>query len=129
MYNINRPISPHLTIYNPQRSSIFSIWHRISGVIMLVLIVSPIFLLNQVHFSYVTIFSIHSLVDYLFSPWLLTSVRWVVSTIFLYHVSNGIRHFFWDSVKHVNTRKMYKDSNYLLLFVLIVNIIQLYIQF
>lgn len=129
MQNINRPISPHLTIYNPQRSSIFSIWHRISGVIMFVLIVGPILLLNQVYFLYITIPPIHFFVDHLFFPWFLTSVRWVVSAIFLYHISNGIRHFFWDSVKYVNTRKMYKDSNYLLLFLLIANIIQLYIQF
>ncbi len=28
---INRPLSPHLTIYKPQLTSTFSIFHRISG--------------------------------------------------------------------------------------------------
>jgi|GEM_PF-2812664 len=51
MYNINRPISPHLTIYNTQKSSLFSIWHRISGVSMFILASSPILILKFIIFS------------------------------------------------------------------------------
>nr|BAL63262.1 succinate:cytochrome c oxidoreductase subunit 3 [Pyropia moriensis] len=129
MQNINRPISPHLTIYNPQRSSIFSIWHRISGVVMFILISSPILLLNYIYFSHCPIFLVHLLLYYDLSTWLLISFRLLISTIFLYHISNGIRHFLWDSVKHVTTKKIYKDSNLLLWLVLIVIIAQLYIEF
>lgn len=93
MHNINKPISPHLTIYNPQRSSIFSIWHRISGVVMFILISSPLFILNQVYFLYTPIFLLEFLVNYILSNWILVSFRLLISTVFLYHISNGLRHF------------------------------------
>uniref|UniRef100_A0A5S9HWS0 Succinate:cytochrome c oxidoreductase subunit 3 n=1 Tax=[Neopyropia] katadae var. hemiphylla TaxID=243213 RepID=A0A5S9HWS0_PYRKA len=129
MHNINRPISPHLTIYNPQISATFSIWHRISGVVMFILIASSILILNQVYFSYTPIFLVDILLNYILSNWILVSFRLLISTIFLYHISNGLRHFLWDSVRHVNTKKIYKDSNLLLFFVFIVTITQSYIEF
>nr|BAL63254.1 succinate:cytochrome c oxidoreductase subunit 3 [Neopyropia katadae]BBH62869.1 succinate:cytochrome c oxidoreductase subunit 3 [Neopyropia katadae]BBH62870.1 succinate:cytochrome c oxidoreductase subunit 3 [Neopyropia katadae]BBH62871.1 succinate:cytochrome c oxidoreductase subunit 3 [Neopyropia katadae]BBH62872.1 succinate:cytochrome c oxidoreductase subunit 3 [Neopyropia katadae] len=129
MHNINRPISPHLTIYNSQISSTFSIWHRISGVVMFILISSPILILNQVYFSYTPIFLVEILLNYILSNWILVSFRLLISTIFLYHISNGFRHFLWDSVRHINTKKIYKDSNLLLFFVFIVTITQSYIEF
>nr|BAL63245.1 succinate: cytochrome c oxidoreductase subunit 3 [Porphyra tenuipedalis] len=129
MHNINKPISPHLTIYNPQRSSIFSIWHRISGVVMFILISSPLFILNQVYFLYTPIFLLEFLVNYILSNWILVSFRLLIFTVFLYHISNGLRHFLWDLVRHVNTKKINKDSSLLLVFIFIVSIAQFYIEF
>nr|BAL63243.1 succinate: cytochrome c oxidoreductase subunit 3 [Pyropia pseudolinearis] len=129
MRNINRPISPHLTIYNPQKASIFSIWHRISGVIMLFLVASPFFILNNIYFSYTPIFLDSYLIDYVLSNWFIFSCKLVVINLFLYHISNGIRHLFWDVVIHVNTIRMYKDSNILLLFVFIIIIAQFFLTF
>nr|YP_009159744.1 succinate:cytochrome c oxidoreductase subunit 3 [Pyropia nitida]AKQ53250.1 succinate:cytochrome c oxidoreductase subunit 3 [Pyropia nitida] len=129
MRNINRPISPHLTIYNPQKASIFSIWHRISGVIMFVLIISPFFLLHSIYFSHMTIFLAHFLVHYVVSDWFLFSCKLFVISIFLYHISNGIRHLLWDVVIHVNTINMYKDSNILLFLAFIIIIAQFCVSF
>lgn len=42
LYFLNRPISPHLTIYKPQLSSLLSIWHRISGVCLVVCFITLI---------------------------------------------------------------------------------------
>nr|QKZ95171.1 succinate:cytochrome c oxidoreductase subunit 3 [Pyropia pulchra] len=126
MCNINKPISPHLTIYNAQKASIFSIWHRISGVIMLVLVISPFFILNNVYFSHKTVFFAQFLIDYILFNWFIFSCKLFVISIFLYHISNGIRHFFWDGVVHVNTTRMYKDSNQLLLFIFSIIIVQFY---
>nr|BAL63253.1 succinate:cytochrome c oxidoreductase subunit 3 [Pyropia lacerata] len=128
MHNINRPISPHLTIYTPQTSSIFSIWHRISGFVMFILISSPILLLNCSYFSYTPTFFSFFLLEYNLYSWLFTSFRLVISSIFLYHISNGVRHFLWDSVGHVNTKEIYKDSNFLLLFLLLVIVTQFYVE-
>nr|BAL63270.1 succinate:cytochrome c oxidoreductase subunit 3 [Pyropia vietnamensis]BED43661.1 succinate:cytochrome c oxidoreductase subunit 3 [Pyropia sp. Myanmar_A]BED43685.1 succinate:cytochrome c oxidoreductase subunit 3 [Pyropia sp. Myanmar_B]BED43709.1 succinate:cytochrome c oxidoreductase subunit 3 [Pyropia sp. Myanmar_C] len=129
MNNINRPLSPHLTIYNPQKSSIFSIWHRISGVFMFTLINSFFFLLNQAYFSYTISFFQNFLEDYTISNLLLFSMKLLVSVIFLYHITNGIRHFLWDSVIHVSTKKVYQDSNFLLFFIFINVILQFYVKF
>nr|BAL63264.1 succinate:cytochrome c oxidoreductase subunit 3 [Phycocalidia tanegashimensis] len=129
MSNVNRPLSPHLTIYNPQRSSIFSIWHRISGVIMFISVSSLAFLLNQAYFTYTTV----SLMKFLFNcaAFNLLSFCYIslILTVFLYHITNGIRHFLWDSVIHVNSKKIHRDSNIILLFIFINIIFQFYIKF
>nr|BAL63249.1 succinate:cytochrome c oxidoreductase subunit 3 [Pyropia suborbiculata] len=128
MYSINRPVSPHLTVYNPQRSSICSIWHRISGVIMFVLIFSPLLLLNYTYFSYSNSLSTSTLFYYAITDWLLFSCRLMIMSIFLYHTTNGVRHFLWDSVVNVNTKRMHKDSSLLLVFVFINMVSQLYLE-
>nr|NP_049321.1 succinate:cytochrome c oxidoreductase subunit 3 [Porphyra purpurea]P80478.1 RecName: Full=Succinate dehydrogenase cytochrome b560 subunit; AltName: Full=Succinate dehydrogenase, subunit III [Porphyra purpurea]AAD03124.1 succinate:cytochrome c oxidoreductase subunit 3 [Porphyra purpurea] len=118
MYNINRPISPHLTIYNTQKSSLFSIWHRISGVAMFTLIASPPLFLKLATFSYKS-FNILDLMlnnSSLILPWFIV----IISVIFLYHIINGIRHFLWDSVVNVNTESIIKDSNTLLALVFLI---------
>nr|BAL63266.1 succinate:cytochrome c oxidoreductase subunit 3 [Porphyra yamadae] len=129
MININRPLSPHLTIYNPQRSSLISIWHRISGVTIFVLIVSTLLLLNQAYFSYTTIFLTKFLSDHAISSLLLFCCRLLISIIFLYHITNGIYHFLWDSVMHVNTKRIHKDNNLLLFFLFVNTTLQFYIMF
>nr|AMN87296.1 succinate:cytochrome c oxidoreductase subunit 3 [Pyropia endiviifolia] len=129
MRRINRPISPHLTIYNPQKASIFSIWHRISGVTMFVLVMSPFLILNTIYFSYMTTSFAQFLVDYVVFNWFLVSCKLFISSIFFYHIINGIRHLFWDVVIHVNTIKMYKDSNILLSFLFAIISAQFYAGF
>jgi len=124
MYNINRPISPHLTIYNTQKSSLFSIWHRISGVSMFILASSPILILKFILFSpenYNTWSFIRD--NFVFSfvlPWFYA----IISAIFLYHIVNGTRHFLWDSVVNVSTKTIRKDSTILLIFVFLIVFLQ-----
>ena len=39
MYILNKPLAPHLTIYSSQFTSIYSIWHRITGVTLILILV------------------------------------------------------------------------------------------
>ena len=118
MYNINRPLSPHLTIYNAQKASISSIWHRITGAFMFNLIISPTLLLNFFIFTPNSSALINFASQCLVFNWILPGLLSIIYIIFLYHISNGVRHFLWDSVIHVSSNKMSKDSNFLLIFVL-----------
>nr|AHB35412.1 succinate:cytochrome c oxidoreductase subunit 3 [Neoporphyra perforata]AHB35439.1 succinate:cytochrome c oxidoreductase subunit 3 [Neoporphyra perforata]AIB08100.1 succinate:cytochrome c oxidoreductase subunit 3 [Neoporphyra perforata]AIB08246.1 succinate:cytochrome c oxidoreductase subunit 3 [Neoporphyra perforata]AIB08273.1 succinate:cytochrome c oxidoreductase subunit 3 [Neoporphyra perforata] len=129
MQNLNRPISPHLTIYNPQKASTFSIWHRISGVFMFTIITSSLLILNNLYLSYTTVFLVPLLFKYFLFDWLLFSCKLLLQTIFLYHTINGIRHLLWDSVIHVNTIKMRKDANILLFVAFIIILIQFCVEF
>ena len=91
----NRPLSPHLSIYKPQITTVISIFHRITGVA----VTGGIFLV---------------------SAWLLTAayapdsydsfrgiagsiygqiVLFVLSLCFYFHSISGIRHLFWDMGK------------------------------
>ena len=87
-----RPLSPHLQIYRPQITSVLSIMHRITGValsggtfLMVIWIIS--LSLGENFYEYYLIF-VKSWVGKL----ILVGFTFALS----YHLSNGIRHLFWD---------------------------------
>jgi len=87
-----RPLSPHLTIYRPQISSVLSILHRITGLALFAgsaIIVLWLWSAAYAPAFYTTLYS--SL-----SSWFgeLCMVGWTAA--FYYHLGNGIRHLFWD---------------------------------
>nr|QJH88470.1 Sdh3 [Pterocladia lucida] len=87
---LNRPISPHLTIYTSNQSSLFSIWHRISGVLLLLFIAIKLIYINNL--------GLCGIQSWFFTIDLKT-IRIVflfLTLIILYHLLNGIRHIFWD---------------------------------
>ena len=92
MKNKNKPISPHLSIYRPQITSILSISHRAAGVfqsiglLVIFLLLVSIFLGETFH-EYYMIF-IGSYVGKLFIFFYILSL--------CYHMLNGIRHIVWD---------------------------------
>jgi len=87
-----RPLSPHLTIYKPQITSVLSITHRLTGVFLLFGSFIYVWELTstakggQAFMCYMGFAT--SWVGILFS------VLWF--TALLYHFFNGIRHLFWD---------------------------------
>uniref|UniRef100_A0A4D6BMV4 Succinate dehydrogenase subunit 3 n=1 Tax=Balbiania investiens TaxID=111861 RepID=A0A4D6BMV4_9FLOR len=88
----NRPISPHLTIYSPQLSSIFSIWHRLSAIFLVCLIISSISYLKFIFWNnsllFIQFFSL--------KPWVLNYIVLFILIIIAYHSLNGLRHIAWD---------------------------------
>ena len=92
MKNNNRPISPHLSIYKPQITSILSISHRITGVfqslglLIIILLLLSLFLGENAH-AFFMLF-INSLIGKLFLLFYVLSL--------CYHLFNGIRHIVWD---------------------------------
>lgn len=98
----NRPLSPHLTVYKPQISSVLSIGHRVTGACLYIafVIISWWFAL--------WVFS-------KFDPFYLEAAKSVPSYVLLFltsyaisfHLCTGIRHLVWDtgrmfSIKCVN---------------------------
>lgn len=91
--NSKRPLSPHLTIYKPQITSVLSISHRLTG---LALFVGTLIL------AWWIILSIYGNCDCINQIITSTLVRFflVLWTLALYyHLLNGIRHLFWDMGK------------------------------
>lgn len=89
----NRPLSPHLTIYRPQITSVLSILHRITGVGLTVgaILVVWWFLAgasNPDQFAFV---------DGLLTSWIGGLVLIGSLAAFWFHFCNGIRHLFWDA--------------------------------
>ena len=90
--NRPRPLSPHLQIYKPQITSILSILHRMTGVSLsigsLIIVLWIVSLsLGAESYSYFASIANH---------WFGHLVLMGFSFALYYHLSNGIRHLFWD---------------------------------
>ena len=88
----NRPLSPHLTVYKPQITSVLSIFHRITGAGLSVGTVLIVLWLASVAagenaFNNFSIFLDNPLVLLI----LLASL-WAL----WYHFCTGLRHLYWD---------------------------------
>lgn len=90
---LNRPLTPHLTIYSSQLTSIYSIWHRITGIILILTLISYISFLK---FNSFFIYSIISESYLNINLWIQNTLFLNLVIFFLYHMLNGIRHISWD---------------------------------
>nr|YP_009515571.1 succinate:cytochrome c oxidoreductase subunit 3 [Kumanoa mahlacensis]AVK39532.1 succinate:cytochrome c oxidoreductase subunit 3 [Kumanoa mahlacensis]UEQ11855.1 succinate:cytochrome c oxidoreductase subunit 3 [Kumanoa mahlacensis] len=91
--SFNRPISPHFTIYLPQNSSLFSIWHRISGVVLITFLWFSTYLLQfNVWWVSFMFFNLSNYINFI----LFFLLIFVIILNLLYHLLNGIRHIVWD---------------------------------
>ena len=108
--NNKRPLSPHLQIYKPQLTSVMSISHRFTGVILsLLLLLIPFFFfvisLGSEYFNILV-----SVLDHFLVKLILYGVMFVVT----YHLLNGVRHLFWDIGKGLSIKDSYL-SGYLVI--------------
>lgn len=89
----NRPLSPHLTIYRPQFTSVLSILHRITGValILTVMLIVTWFMAVALGPYYFNLMD--TLFDFIFVRLIL--VCSILAT--WYHTCTGIRHLVWDA--------------------------------
>lgn len=124
-----RPLSPHLTIYKPQITSVLSIAHRISGaymffgLIFLVWLVSAMILQNLGLAFFETNFM--PVVDCILFKLFLFSL--LVSLY--YHLANGIRHLSWDAGFGFKIETVTKTGYAVIVFVLIATAVTLYIWY
>jgi succinate dehydrogenase / fumarate reductase, cytochrome b subunit len=87
----SRPLSPHLTIYRRQITSVLSILHRITGVgLALFAVLLALWFASMSFGGFVLI---DGLLAWLPVRLLMIAVLWA----FCFHLCNGIRHLFWDS--------------------------------
>ena len=93
IYKENRSLSPHLRSYKPQITSVISIFHRITGsVLALLLLCSPICI--NLAGSFLSFRPVYILFTFLF--FFVKLILYIlVSTVF-FHSMNGLRHIMWD---------------------------------
>ena len=93
MSNQGRPISPHISIYRWPITMTLSILHRMTGVALSVGLIALVFWLGSI--------ALGSGPYQMFAGWMDTVVGklmllgWSFSLFF--HLSNGVRHLFWDA--------------------------------
>ena len=89
----NRPLSPHLQVYRPQLTSMLSIFHRITGVALAAGTLLLVYWLAAAAGGEESYAVAQGLIGSVFGQLLLFG--WTVALF--YHLSNGIRHLFWDA--------------------------------
>eukprot|EP00124_Ichthyophonus_hoferi_P005043 Ihof_evm1s650 gene=Ihof_evmTU1s650 len=87
---LNRPLSPHLTIYSPQLTSVLSVCHRITGAGFAVALSGGSILLAASGAQWVDV--INGLQSLNLSPEIVTSAKFFFAFPFTYHCCNGVRH-------------------------------------
>ncbi|KPI92016.1 Succinate dehydrogenase cytochrome b560 subunit, mitochondrial [Papilio xuthus] len=106
--DLNRPMSPHLTIYAPTLPAMTSIAQRITGVIVLsyaiLVAFGSLFLPNGID-SYVSM--IQSLDMGTFTIILL---KMLLGAPFVYHYFNGIRYCAWNAGKWLELKDVYETA-------------------
>ena len=90
--NSKRPLSPHLSVYRPQITSVLSIFHRASGVAM----AGSMALIVWWLLAAATGEGYFELVDGLLTSWIGYLILIGSAFAFFYHFCNGIRHMWWD---------------------------------
>jgi len=86
------PLSPHLQVYKPQMTSVLSIFHRLTGVL---LAVSSLFLVYWLAAAAYGPSAYSHAQAFFHSPFgRIGMMAW--SFFMYYHLCNGVRHLFWD---------------------------------
>ena len=88
----NRPLSPHLTVYKPQITSVLSIFHRITGAGLAVSTVLVVFWLASLAIGEDTFNGFNNFLNNPFIIIVLVSSLWAL----WYHFCTGLRHLYWD---------------------------------
>ena len=88
----SRPLSPHLSIYKPQISSVLSIGHRLSGVGLFFALGGfcwwfALWVFSKFEPCYLNIFD----------NFAVKALLVIASYGFFYHLCTGIRHLVWDT--------------------------------
>ena len=88
-----RPLSPHLQVYRPQITSVLSILHRITGIVLGVGTLVLIYWLVAAAQGP----EAYAVAQDWIGSWIgrLALFGWTLA--FFYHLANGIRHLAWDA--------------------------------
>ena len=88
-----RPLSPHLTIYRPQFTSVLSILHRITGIALLLAVILIVIWFGAVALGPYYFNLIERVFDHILVRLILVSATWAI----WYHTCTGVRHLIWDA--------------------------------
>lgn len=110
-----RPLSPHLSIYKPQITSVMSISHRITGMFMSGGLILFAIWIYSVAYNNELFVILNSLLSSIVGMALL--FFWTLAIY--YHLGNGLRHLFWDTGRGFELESVTRSGYAVIAFALI----------
>ncbi len=92
MASRDRPLSPHIQVYRPQITSILSIVHRITGVVLTIGALLLAWWLVSAAYGPDAFETCQAFLG----SWFGHLILWGFTFSLFYHLGNGIRHLAWD---------------------------------
>lgn len=89
----NRPLSPHLQVYKPQLTSVLSVLHRGTGIVLAIGTILVAWWLAAIAGGEESFNSANAILGSWFGKLVLFGWSWAL----FYHLCNGIRHLLWDT--------------------------------
>lgn len=116
-----RPLSPHLSIYKPQITSVLSILHRVAGVYMFIFIILLSLVLCSASSALV-----YSIQNNLFLKAILILSLSVFIICLSYHLCAGIRYLFWSFGNGLNMDSARLSAYIIILCTIIISVIDIW---
>ena len=88
-----RPLSPHLQVYKPQLTSVLSVFHRGTGIVLAIGTLLVAYWLSAIATGPEAFATASGILGSWFGKLVLFGWTWAL----FYHLCNGIRHLLWDS--------------------------------
>ena len=101
-----RPLSPHLQVYKPQLTSVLSVLHRGTGLALAVGTVIIVYWLVALAAGPESYLAAQAVLGHWFTKLLLFG--WTFALF--YHLSNGVRHLFWDAGLGFELTSVYRSG-------------------
>lgn len=92
MAAIQRPLSPHLDIYKKQITSVLSITHRMTGVVLAI----GALLVTAWLVCVASDVDCYAWCQQILASWFGKLALFAFSASLIYHLLNGVRHLLWD---------------------------------
>ena len=106
MKHSTRPISPHLQIYRPQLTSVLSIVHRGTGIVLAAGALLLVYWLNALAAGA----DAFDQLRHLMGAWYGQVILLGFSFSLFYHLCNGVRHLFWDAGLGFELETVYRSG-------------------
>ena len=114
----NRPLSPHLQVYKPQMTSVLSIMHRGTGIVISIGALIIAWWLWSIAMGNDSYQQIHGFLNSVIGQ--IFMFIWTACTS--YHLLNGIRHLVWDAGYGFELDQAYLSGKLVLVFTGIVTL-------
>lgn len=105
---LNRPLSPHLSIYKPQLTSMLSLCHRATGIMMAVTIPAVATALMVLPGDLASYLEMIKSLD--MGSAIITAAKYILGFPVIYHYINGIRHLAWDWALGFSMKDTYRTG-------------------